>query len=73
MEFKINAYGDGEEPTNYDSVLECLKNERVVSFEIAENGLCEVKEQCDDYFGGYLDKEQVLKLSDELKELAEKM
>ncbi|MEP3247769.1 MAG: hypothetical protein ABJN40_07415 [Sneathiella sp.] len=56
----------------FPSILECLGSEGVRIFEITktQKGFCMV-ECCDGYYGTTLNKDQMLRLSEELKKLAE--
>ncbi len=57
-----------------ESILDKLKNERVVSFEITEDETeVNVQERCDQCFGINLSKSELTLLSAELLNLANKM
>lgn len=56
-----------------NEILALLENECIFSVELLENGMFRFQEECDGYFSTDLNKEQVLKLSEELKELAQQM
>jgi len=52
------------------TISEALANNRIVSVSKEEDGRFCVQEGCDDYFRGYLTREQLLAWSEELKALA---
>ena len=60
MKLDINAYG--REFVEYDSILQGLKQEHLVSFKKMDDGRFEIKEMCDNYYVGWFTKEQMLKL-----------
>ena len=52
------------------TVMERLKEKRVVEFEAEDDGTFWVTEMCDEYFCEKLTKDELLQLSEELKTLA---
>ena len=51
-------------------VLEKLYEKRIVGFEIIDNQYAIAFEACDEYYNCKLSKDELLQLSDEIKELA---
>jgi hypothetical protein len=69
MILDINAYGN--DPIEHDSILSALASERIVSFKKSGTGKFVIREECDAYYCGWLTKEQMILLSEEIKALAE--
>lgn len=63
-----NAYG--KEPLEYKTISEALADNRIVNVTKEYDGRFCVEEGCDNYFRGYLTREQLLAWSDELRALA---
>lgn len=60
--------------TEYDSMLDLLKGERVMSVVIREGEEAViVGEECDGYYGVKLTRDQLVELIDELKDIAGKL
>lgn len=55
-----------------ESILDALENARVFSISKKEDKTFTIIEECDRWFGADLNIEQMLKLSDEIRELASK-
>ena len=70
---KIQAHDpDDADIAQYDSILDALDAEGV--FELHPmKGLIRVQENCDNYFRVFLTKEQLHKLADEIKEIADSL
>jgi hypothetical protein len=63
-----NAYG--KELVEYQTISQALDDNRIVSVTKEPDGRFQVTERCDDYFSGYLTREQLLAWADELRALA---
>jgi hypothetical protein len=63
-----NAYG--KEPLEYKTISKALADNRIVSVSKEDDGTFCVEEGCDNYFCGYLTREQLLAWAEELKALA---
>ena len=63
-----NAYG--KKLVEYKTISQALDDNRIVSVTKQPDGRFQVTERCDDYYSGYLTREQLLAWSDELRTLA---
>jgi hypothetical protein len=57
---------DGLEPSEYQTVLEALVDNRVLSIKLEENGLFRLREECDGFFLVRLTPEQLIALGNEI-------
>ena len=65
-------YDDGYLDNNYKSILEGLEDRNIINI-CKDNGGFRISEACDHYYTAVLTKEQLIKLSDELREFAESL
>ena len=70
----ISSYDGLDNPVPNNDVLTALSDQKIFDVESVENGKYLLFiERCDDYWNAKLTKPEVLRLADQLREMADKM
>lgn len=62
------SYG-GQREVAADSIMDILKANGIVAINKLPNGKYEIRERCDSYFYAEIDRSQLMRLADEIREL----
>jgi len=69
--YLIDCRAYGGPPVSSPTILAALDDNRIVSVKPRPDGRFQVREECDGYFRGYLTREQLHALADELHQIAD--